>query len=1140
MANRTVAVRLQAEVGQYVSGMSKAAAATMRVGDTATTAGARAKSGFDLAGKGGLLMGGAVVAGLGVAISKSMDFEKSMSAVQAATGASVLTLGDLRDAAIKAGADTQYSATEAADAITEMAKAGVSAKDIMGGGLKGALSLAAAGQLDVADAAGIASVAMTQFSLSGKDLPHVADLLAAGAGKAMGSVDDLGMALNQAGLIAAATGISIEETTGTLSAFASAGLLGSDAGTSLKTMLQKLQAPSKEAAGIMDDLGISAYDTSGNFVGLQDLAGQLHDKLGGLTQAQRDNALATIFGSDAVRAANVLYKQGADGIADWTAKVNDQGYAAKQAAALTDNLKGDLERLGGSFDTLMITLGSGAQGPLREVVQMLGGLVDGVGNAVTAFGNLSGPVQGSIIAAAGWAIAGDRIMGILKPMGTALGPLRGAWSSFGEALGYARANGDGLGTVLRSVGSYAGGQALAGIKALGRAIGPELAVGAAVFGVGQLVEGFQLLTTASDGAKASAEGLAQSLTLIDDAADRRSVRQAMEDTEGLVQQLERAGVSSADAINGLLGQADAQERVTHALQVYMATKRTAQTGGDAADVRQAINDYEELATGYGNAASNARYFAGESAGAQAGAAATGQAAEESVPKVDAAAEAIQKWRDQLQQVGASFVDPLATYKGLLQEAAQATADATKSSKDSWSDYVDSAKVNLDDFALKLQDQIKAQENWRTNLVTISQRGGAEVAQILADMGVEGAGYVQAMVDANGEDFAKMRDLMIKDSRLGGAGAAASLDTQMKVMAVVGSDGAGKTAAGIAKQLGLGVLEVQKIAAQYGVKLALGMNPILAALGENQIRTNSRISGGATVNSLGLGRHWDGGYTGDGGKYEPKGIVHGGEFVFTKEQTSKAGVGKLSELAAHLDGYAGGGFVSPDSVPRPYSTAPYRAPISTAGDGTMSKEYNAAVSWLRAHQEPMSYSGGMATAGAGALVAFGRRLQAMGARVSEHPAFGGVTMGAHVRGSKHYLGKAIDVNTRPGTSTLEQRELAPMAAMARAAGFQTIFMAPGHYNHLHVASYKTGTPYVPNDGYAYLHKGEAVIPEAINRQTREMSGGSYRNGGNTAVAVNIEGATIVGTLDLGGGLEARIDGRIVSALTSATDRGGYNP
>jgi TP901 family phage tail tape measure protein len=192
VANRTVSVALRAEIGQYVAGMSKASAATMRLGESAKASQTSANKSFDMAGKGAVIMGGAIVAGLGLAVGKSMEFEQSMSAVGAATQATAGTLGQLRDAAMKAGADTKYSATEAADGITEMAKAGVSAKDIMGGGLTGALSLAAAGQIDVAEAAGIASTAMTQFSLSGKDLPHVADLLAAGAGKAMGSVDDLG------------------------------------------------------------------------------------------------------------------------------------------------------------------------------------------------------------------------------------------------------------------------------------------------------------------------------------------------------------------------------------------------------------------------------------------------------------------------------------------------------------------------------------------------------------------------------------------------------------------------------------------------------------------------------------------------------------------------------------------------------------------------------------------------------------------------------------------------------------------------------------------------------------------------------------------------------------------------------------
>jgi hypothetical protein len=90
-----------------------------------------------------------------------------------------------------------------------------------------------------------------------------------------------------------------------------------------------------------------------------------------------------------------------------------------------------------------------------------------------------------------------------------------------------------------------------------------------------------------------------------------------------------------------------------------------------------------------------------------------------------------------------------------------------------------------------------------------------------------------------------------------------------------------------------------------------------------------------------------------------------------------------------------------------------------------------------------------------LVAFGRWLQSMGYRVAEHPAFGGVTPGAHVKNSQHYIGQAIDVNTRAGTSSIEQAELARIIGPAHTAGFRTIFMAPGHYGHAHISLYKGG-------------------------------------------------------------------------------------
>ena len=388
--DRSLSVKLKADVSGYLAGIKTAGAATKDFTGAMSKSAASHKADWATVGQTVTVAGLAIAAGIGMAVSRFADFDAAMSAASAATKASARDLQALRDAAMQAGADTQYSATEAANGITELGKAGLSTSEILDGGLTGALSLAAAGQMEVADAAQLSAVAMKQFSLSGNQVGHVADLLAAGAGKAVGSVEDMGMALKQSGLVAAQTGVSIEETTGTLAAFASAGLIGSDAGTSFKTMLQRLNPQSKEAADAMEALGISAYDSQGSFVGMSALAGQLQTSMSKLTVEQRNAALATIFGSDAVRAAAVLYDQGAAGIEEWTNKVNDSGFAADQAARLTDNLRGDLERLSGSIDTALIKSGSGANDALR-------GLSQSLESAVDWFGRLPAPVQSGAI-----------------------------------------------------------------------------------------------------------------------------------------------------------------------------------------------------------------------------------------------------------------------------------------------------------------------------------------------------------------------------------------------------------------------------------------------------------------------------------------------------------------------------------------------------------------------------------------------------------------------------------------------------------------------------------------------------------------------------------------------------------------------
>ena len=417
--NKNIVIRLMADTASYEAAMTRA-------GSTAKTV----ASGMENTGrKSALIASGMTTAGLAMAafgvaaVKMAADFDQQMSTVQANTGATSAQMGQLRAAAIEAGASTVFSATESADAINELGKAGLSTSDILSGGLSGALNLAASDGMAVGDAAELMATTLKQFNLTGAESTQVADALAAGAGKAVGSANDLGLALNQAGLVANSMGVSMQETTGTLAAFANAGMIGSDAGTSLKTMLQRLASPTDKAQALMDELGINVYDANGKFIGLAGAAGQLQNGLSGLSQQERNAALNTIFGADAVRAANVLYEEGAEGIDGWTKAVSQSGYAADLAAKKNDNLKGDLENLGGSFESLMISLGEGAQGPLRKMVQGLETLVD-------AFAGLPSGVQQTLVVMASLA-------GVFGAAHKAAGNLNGSTSMMANNIGLA-------------------------------------------------------------------------------------------------------------------------------------------------------------------------------------------------------------------------------------------------------------------------------------------------------------------------------------------------------------------------------------------------------------------------------------------------------------------------------------------------------------------------------------------------------------------------------------------------------------------------------------------------------------------------------------------------------------------------------
>jgi TP901 family phage tail tape measure protein len=383
---RSVNVTLSLDTSQAIANVKQFGAEIGKAMDVAEGKTRKQAAAIDDLGDTSGKMALAAAAGFLAIETATVRFEKQMSSVDAATHETAAAMEEMRGAALQAGADTAFSATEAAAGIENLAKAGVSTSDILDGGLTGALDLAAAGSLGVADAAEYTATALTQFQLDGSEAAHVADLLAAGAGKAQGEVSDMALALNYAGVPASNLGVSIEETAGSVALLAKNGIVGEQAGTSLRGMLASLTSPSAAARNEMKRLGISVFDARGEFVGFDGIAGQLQDRLGGLTDAERANALGRIFGNEQLQAANVLYREGADGVTEWATAVDDQGFAADTAARKMDNLAGDIEKFTGALETAFIGAGDGSQDALRGIVQ-------NATDAVDTFTGLPDPIQ---------------------------------------------------------------------------------------------------------------------------------------------------------------------------------------------------------------------------------------------------------------------------------------------------------------------------------------------------------------------------------------------------------------------------------------------------------------------------------------------------------------------------------------------------------------------------------------------------------------------------------------------------------------------------------------------------------------------------------------------------------------------------
>ncbi len=302
-------------------------------------------------------------AGYGIysSFAKTMNFEAQMSSIKALTGISAKELAKVQALAIKMGANTKYSALEAAQGIEELLKAGLSVKQIMDGGLEAALNLAAAGGLELADAAEIMSTAMNAFKNNAMTAAQAANILAGTANASATSVQELRYSLAMVSAVASGVGMSFRDTNVALGLFANNGLKGSDAGTSLKTMLMNLIPQTKQQIEMFKKLGLitksgtsAFFDAKGKLKSLADIAGLLKTRLKNLNQAQRMAALEIMFGSDAIRTANILFKEGAEGVLKFTKEMS-KVTALDVAKEKMNNAAGAVEQFRGAVETLQIS-----------------------------------------------------------------------------------------------------------------------------------------------------------------------------------------------------------------------------------------------------------------------------------------------------------------------------------------------------------------------------------------------------------------------------------------------------------------------------------------------------------------------------------------------------------------------------------------------------------------------------------------------------------------------------------------------------------------------------------------------------------------------------------------------------------------
>lgn len=358
----------------------------------------------------------------GAASAKAfVGFDATMVAAGAKAGATATELQAMREAATKLGTDFPISASQAAAGMENLAAAGFNAKETIGA-MPAIVKAAVASGEDLAVTSSVVTSALNVWDLKqgdiAKNTERVADVIQQAANASSMNMQDFGVALQYVGAPAAALKVDIENVATALAIIKNKGIDASTAGTSLRAMFTRLARPPKEAANTIAALGLQVKDAQGNFVGMESIVNQMRTSMAGLSDTERIAHAQAIAGTEGYSALLALidtapaeYKKMSD------AMNSAAGSSTKQFGIMKNTVKGSIDAMMGSTESLAINFGSVLAPSIRQAADVIGTVANAINSLSPENKQLIANIAMGIVGFTGFALIAGKVIGVYSQIG---------------------------------------------------------------------------------------------------------------------------------------------------------------------------------------------------------------------------------------------------------------------------------------------------------------------------------------------------------------------------------------------------------------------------------------------------------------------------------------------------------------------------------------------------------------------------------------------------------------------------------------------------------------------------------------------------------------------------------------------------